>query len=117
MILFPIRPSRIRAYRTGRIARRARTVFLPEASELEGRTLLSTLTVVNDQASGAGSLAQEVALARSGDTITFAPGLAGHTIRLASPLSFNGSLSLDGSGTSGLTIVDSSGVLIDDTGG
>src|SRR5579875_2177544 len=98
MILFPIRPSRIRADRTGRIARRARTVFLPEASELEGRTLLSTLTVVNDQASGPGSLAQEVAEARSGDTIRFAPGLAGHTIHLTSPLTFTGGLTIDGLG-------------------
>ena len=83
-------------------ARRARAVFLPQACELEGRTLLSTLTVVNDQNSGPGSLPEEVALASSGDTIAFAPGLAGHAIHLASPLNFNGSLSLDGRKGQGL---------------
>ncbi len=79
--------------------------------------LLSTLTVVNDRDSGPGSLPQEVALAGSGDTIAFAPGLAGHTIHLTSPLNFNGNLTLRGSRTGGLTIVDGSGVAMNDTGG
>ena len=87
------------------------------ASELEGRTLLSTLTVVNDQDSGPGSLPQEVALANSGDTIAFSPSLAGQTIHLTTPLSFNGSVTFDGSRAGGLNIVDSSGVAFDDVGG
>src|SRR5262249_34591614 len=56
MTLFPIRSGKTHLSRTGRAARRARAVFLPQACELEGRTLLSTLTVVNDQGSGPGSL-------------------------------------------------------------
>src|SRR5262249_36334905 len=117
MRLFPIHSSTTRPPRAGRKARRARTNFLPLASELEARTLLSNLTVVNDQASGPGSLPQEVALARSGDTIRFSPRLSGATIRLTMPLSFNGSLTFDGSRAGGLKVVDSSGVAIDDVGG
>jgi hypothetical protein len=89
----------------------------PQAPELEGRTLLSTLTVVTDGDSGPGSLPADIAAAGSGDTIAFAPGLAGHTIFLASPLSFTGGLSLDGSRAPGLTIFDSSGVALNDIGG
>ena len=81
------------------------------------RTLLSALTVTNDHASVPGSLAQEVALASSGATIKFAPALAGETIHLSSPLNFNGNLNLDGSRAGGLTIVDTSGVAINDVGG
>ena len=67
----------------GGMARRGMPVFVPATSgELEGRTLLSTLTVVNGHESGAGSLPQEVALAKSGDTIAFSPSLAGHTTDL-----------------------------------
>jgi hypothetical protein len=97
MAWLPLRSSKTRSSRAGRAARRARATFLPQARELEGRTLLSTLTVVTDRDSGPGSLPADIAAAGSGDTIAFAPGLAGHTIFLASPLSFTGGLSLDGS--------------------
>ena len=85
MRFLSIRSWTPRAAHAGRMARRARTVFLPVAAELEGRTLLSTLTVVNDKDSGPGSLPQEVALASSGNTIVFSPSLAGQTIRLTTP--------------------------------
>ena len=101
MTLLPIRPTKARLSHVRRAAHRARVVFRPHGWELEGRTLLSTLTVMNNQASGPGSLPQEVAQASSGDTIDFAPGLAGETIRLSAPLSFSGSLTFDGVGTSG----------------
>ena len=117
MRFLSIRSWTPRAAHAGRTARCARTVFLPVAAELEGRTLLSTLTVVNDKDSGPGSLPQEVALASSGNTIVFSPSLAGQTIRLTAPLTFNGSLTLDGSRAGGLSIIDSSGVALDDTGG
>ncbi len=101
MTLFSIRSSRTRPPRACQKARLARTTFLPVASELEGRALLSTLTVLNGRDSGPGSLVQEVALAISGDTITFSPALASQTIHLTSPLNFNGSLSFDGSRAGG----------------
>ena len=75
MTWFPIRSSRPRRSRAGRCV--ARTIFLPMASELEGRTLLSTLTVMNDHDSGPGSLPQEVALARSGDRSPSPPAWRG----------------------------------------
>ena len=117
MQLFPIRYSKTCLSRAGRVSRRARVAFLPLACELEGRTLLSTLTVVNDQVSGPGSLAGEVALARGGDTISFAASLAGHTLDLVSPLSIKGGLNLDGTTAGKLTIVDTSDVAINDNGG
>jgi hypothetical protein len=101
MTSFPGRSSTARLSRAGRKVRRARTIFLPMASELEGRTLLSTLTVVSGRDSGPGSLVQEVALARTGDTIAFSPNLAGQSIHLTTPLNFNGSVSFDGSGAQG----------------
>ena len=48
--------------------------------------LADTLTVTNTNDSGAGSLRQAIANAVDGDTITFAPSLAGQTITLASSL-------------------------------
>ena len=44
----------------------------------------STLTVTNNLDSGAGSLRADIAAARSGDTIVFAPSLVGQTITLTS---------------------------------
>ena len=75
MTWFPNRSSKRRLSHAGGSARRGQTRFHPQASELEGRTLLSTLTVANDDASGPGSLAGEIAFASSGDTIKFAHGL------------------------------------------
>ena len=117
MTWLPIKSSRTRSSRAGRMTRRARTIFLPVASELEGRTLLSTLTVVNDQDSGPGSLRGEVALARNGATIAFSPKLTGQTIHLTTPLSLNGNVTFDGSGARGLKVSDSSGVAFNDVGG
>src|SRR5205809_5960948 len=46
---------------------------------LEGRLLLSTLTVTSLQDSGAGSLRAEIAAAQSGDTIVFSATLSSST--------------------------------------
>jgi len=47
--------------------------------DLEDRYLLSTLTVLNTGDSGAGSLRDTISAAQNGDTIVFAPSLAGQT--------------------------------------
>jgi CSLREA domain-containing protein len=62
--------------------------------------LAATLTVTNTNDSGVGSLRQSILNATSGDTITFGASLAGQTIILASDLTINKNLSIDGSGLS-----------------
>src|SRR5262245_48575239 len=65
--------------------------------QLEDRTLLSTITVMNDADSGAGSLRAALAAAASGDIINFDAGLTGHTITLTSgELVINQSLDIEG---------------------
>jgi hypothetical protein len=57
----------------------------------------ATITVTNINDSGVGSLRKAIADAASGDTITFAAGLSGQTILLASTLTLNKSVTIDGS--------------------
>ncbi len=72
---------------------------------LEDRWLPSTLTVLNNLDSGPGSLRAEIAAAKSGDTIVFAPGLNGQTITLTSgELAIAKSLNIQGPGASQLTV-------------
>src|SRR5260370_13203197 len=79
--------------------------FLPQLEALECRTLPSTLTVLNNADSGDGSLRAMLALASSGDTINFDPGLTGQTITLTGgELVINQSLDIEGLGASHLTI-------------
>lgn len=64
-----------------------RRTFRPELVGLEGRSLLSTLTVTSLADSGAGSLRQEVQIANllpGADVIKFAPALSGGVIHLTS---------------------------------
>src|SRR5262245_22122688 len=61
-----------------------RRSFPPGLEVLEERTVLSTLTVLNNLDSGAGSLRDTIAQAKSGDTIVFNPGLDGQSITLTS---------------------------------
>jgi hypothetical protein len=74
--LRPRRTRRARAYR--------KRGFHPRLAYLEDRTVLSTLTVLNSLDSGAGSLRDTIAAAKSGDTVRFANALKGQTITLTS---------------------------------
>ncbi len=56
------------------------------------------LTVTNTNDNGAGSLRQAIASASGGDTIKFAPSLAGQTITLASTITLSKSITIDGAG-------------------
>src|SRR5687767_3451903 len=60
----------------------------------------STLTVINTNDSGAGSLRQAITNAVSGDTITFDPSLSGQVMTLSSNLLIHKDLIIDGSGLS-----------------
>ncbi|MFO0954162.1 MAG: hypothetical protein U0835_24005 [Isosphaeraceae bacterium] len=55
--------------------------YLPGLDALETREVLSTLVVMNTNASGPGSLRQLVQTAANGDVVTFDPGLNGKTIK------------------------------------
>src|SRR6266851_6628895 len=99
-------PSRTRVGRRQRVAPRkgpAKCRLYLEA--LECRALPSTLTVLNNADSGDSSLRAMLALATSGDTINFAPNLAGQTITLTSgELAINKSLDIEGLGADQLTV-------------
>jgi hypothetical protein len=72
---------------------------------MEARTLLSTVTVLNNHDSGPGSLRAVIAAASSGDTIDFAPRLTGQTITLTSgPLTIGVGLTIDGPGAGKLAV-------------
>jgi hypothetical protein len=72
---------------------------------LEDRTLLSTLTVLNNADHGANSLRDTIAAAHSGDTIQFAPSLSNQTIKLTTgELVISKNLSIMGLGADKLTI-------------
>lgn len=68
-----------------------------------GSVSAATLTVLNTNDSGAGSLRDRLAAAAAGDTIVFAPGVTG-TISLASTLTVSQDLVLQGPGAANLTI-------------
>src|SRR5262245_18115671 len=82
--------------------------FRPHLEALENRWVPSTLTVTNALDTGAlgdGSLRGEIAAAQSGDTINFAPGLAGQTISLTGgELAITKSLDIEGPGAKQLTV-------------
>src|SRR4051812_14809335 len=93
--------------RSGRPATRTsrRLRLKPRLDLLEGRALLSTLTVTSVADSGAGSLRHMIDVAKPGDTIHFSGRLKGATIKLAgSELVVNKSLDIEGPGSDSLTI-------------
>ena len=99
------RKFRVSSQRGRRRNRSPDARFVPRLEEFECRTLLSTLTVLNDADSGSGSLRDTIAAASSGDTINFDPSLRDHTITLTSgELVLNKSLDIEGLGASHLTI-------------
>jgi hypothetical protein len=77
----------------------------PVLEQLEDRTVLSTLTVLNALDSGAGSLRDAIKAAHSGDAILFDSGLSGHTITLTSgELAITKNLDIEGPGPDKLAI-------------
>ncbi len=87
--------------------RRARQLqqFVPRLEALEDRTVLSTLTVLNNADSGPGSLRATIAAASNGDTIVFADSLKNKTITLTSgQLAVSKSLDIEGLGAKHLAI-------------
>jgi hypothetical protein len=81
-----------------------RSRFRPRLEALEDRTVPSTLTVLNNLDSGAGSLRATIAAATPGDTIVFDPSLDGQTITLALQLVINKDLTINGRGMNNLTV-------------
>src|SRR5262245_4258246 len=78
---------------------------VPRLEALEDRTVLSTLTVVNNLDQGSGSLRQAILDAHSGDTIDFARSLQGQTITLTSgELVIDKSLDIEGLGAKKLAV-------------
>src|SRR6516164_63712 len=96
--------SRIQRRKNGRNLVRERR-FVPRVEGLEDRTVPSTLTVLNNFDSGAGSLRDMIGHANSGDTIVFAPSLNGQTITLTSDeLPIKNNLNIEGPGADNLAI-------------
>jgi hypothetical protein len=84
---------------------RPRRSFVPHFLVLEDRTVLSTLTVLNNADSGAGSLRETITAAQSEDTIVFDPSLMHETITLSTgPLALSSNLTIDGPGAELLAI-------------
>src|SRR5438132_1846608 len=96
--------SRLHRWKAGRSLTRV-SRFLPRLEILEDRTALSTLTVLNNHDSGAGSLRDAITHAKDGDTIVFDPGLNGQTIALTSDeLAIKKSLDIEGPGAGKLAV-------------
>ncbi len=112
----PGRGSRTRRPGSSRGNRSRRRSFVPQLDVLEDRTVPSTLTVMNLNDGGAGSLRAAIGAAASGDTIQFAGGLHG-TIPLASELSITDSLTINGPGAAKLTVSGSSTTRVFDVSG
>ena len=91
---------------SGKPSRRSSQLrFLPRPDALEGRTLLSTITVKNTNDSGAGSLRQALMNAANGAVIQFSPKLDGATINLTSgALDINKNVQIVGPGANELTV-------------
>ena len=94
----------------GKPARRRRRRRSPRLESLEGRLVLSSLTVTSAADSGPGTLrAAHCPGRQAGDTITFSPRLDGQTISLTSgELAIDQNLTIKGPGA-GLIDVDAGG--------
>src|SRR5262249_950482 len=81
--------------------------FLPRPEALEDRTVLSTLTVVNNLDHGPGSLRQAGLDAnehKGADTIAFAPGLLATTALTTGELAITDDVPIDGPGAALLSV-------------
>jgi hypothetical protein len=91
--------------RRGPARRRPPWRFAPRVVPLEVRTLLSTITVTNDNDAGPGSLRAAIAASSSGDTIKFAPSADGTITLTSGPLVVQYiNLNIEGPGADKLTI-------------
>jgi hypothetical protein len=92
----------------GKPARRRRRRS-PRLESLEGRLVLSSLTVTSAADSGPGTLRAVIAQAQAGDTITFSSRLDGQTISLTGgELAIDENMTIEGPGA-GLIDVDAGG--------
>jgi hypothetical protein len=82
----------------------ARPAVRPGLLHLEERALPSTLTVVNLDDGGAGSLRGELALAQDGDTVVFAPPLHGTLTLTSGELQVGQGVTIQGPGAGDLAI-------------
>src|SRR5262249_7047046 len=104
-LLLSLNPRAGRRRKPHRTPAAERRSFRPRVEVLEDRTVLSTLTVLNNLDNGPGSLRAEVALASSGDTIGFANSLKQKTITLTSgELAITKDLDIKGLGAQQLAI-------------
>src|SRR6516162_2330835 len=96
---------RLRIPRGSRSLASQRHRFRPRLEGLEDRTILSTLTALNNHDAGAGSLRDATGRAKDGDTIVFDPSLSGQTIALTSDeLAIKKSVDIEGPGADKLAI-------------
>src|SRR5437588_4484952 len=93
-------------FRTSRSKRPAgrRPAFIPRLESLEDRTVPSTLVVSNSLDKGPGSLRDTINHAMSGDTILFAPSLAGQITLTSDELAIKKSLDIEGPGADKLAV-------------
>ncbi len=85
-------------------SRRRRHRFAPDLLTLEARALLSTLTVMNDNDSGSGSLRYELGVAQPGDIIAFSPKAYGTITLTSGPLSVATGVDIQGPGRSKVAV-------------
>src|SRR5579864_5407376 len=91
--------------RNRRLVARKQSTYRPRLEALEDRWVPSTLMVSNNLDSGTGSLRAEIAAARSGDTIVFAPSVNGQTITLTSgELLISKNLTITGADSTGAAV-------------
>jgi hypothetical protein len=97
-MIFPRKRSRVRRRdrRHGRCA--------PRLEALEGRALLSLLTVTSTGDNGPGTLRDTIAAAAAGDTVNFDPSLDGQVITLSGEITLPQNVSIEGPGSDKLTI-------------
>src|SRR5437879_548280 len=100
----PTSRSRVRTERRHGQSQRPKRGTTLGVEALEDRLAPATLTVLNNNPWGVGSLQQAVLNSGSGDTIIFAPSLAGQTITLAVEVDFMHNLTIVGLGADQLSV-------------